>query len=370
MRITIAERLRPFSHLPGTCCVLPGSTLELQIFPTVIRIYDLAAQERRLLGEIAFDAVGPLADFTIQLDLEKQRLMIWGHSINGFLRYSIYAADQGRSLVFTLEKEPSPPLHWCCPKTFAHTIQDRVHTFMLPASRPATPPLLTQERLSLGNHKAQDWTLIQRRLDLSEILPIWLRLGQLLPASSATLEPLTGTTSLLTRCNEVIRSGHPECIAPQFLNLFMAGFHGMLSPRLVDDQYQGIPVEPLATDNHSLSPLLLLTEGASLIRSLFIQQRGSFIDILPALPPQFHAGRYLDLVCRDIGKLNIEWSKKAIRRMVMTAEYDGEVTFGFHRDLRRFRLRRSMQDKGKVMSCGDTLSIVAGERYLLDRFER
>ncbi len=31
MRIAIAQRLRPFSHIPGTTCVVPGSIYCVQI---------------------------------------------------------------------------------------------------------------------------------------------------------------------------------------------------------------------------------------------------------------------------------------------------------------------------------------------------
>jgi hypothetical protein len=210
--------------------------------------------------------------------------------------------------------------------------------------------------------------LVQRRLDLTEILPLWLRLGQWVPHSISDQIPWTGTASLLTKCQEAIASKHPERISTPLLNLFRAGFRGILSPRLVDDQHQGIPVVPLDTKS-KLSPLVLLKSGAALIRSLFIQQRDHTIQILPALPPEFHCGRFVDVRC-DGGMLNLEWSKKTIRRMVFRADRSGTVTFGFQSELKQFRLRRSMRDRGMVILCGSSFPVVEGESYLLDRFER
>ena len=57
MRITIGLRHHPFTHVPGTFVVLPGSTLQLQIFPTLIKV---AGHE-----EIPLTLEGPIEKFTI-----------------------------------------------------------------------------------------------------------------------------------------------------------------------------------------------------------------------------------------------------------------------------------------------------------------
>ena len=62
IRISIAERFKPFSHTPGTKYILPYSTLTVQVFPTLIRV-----EER----EIPLELTGPVVDFTAQIDLEK-----------------------------------------------------------------------------------------------------------------------------------------------------------------------------------------------------------------------------------------------------------------------------------------------------------
>ena len=65
MKIAIAERLKPFSHTPGVACLIPGTCWKVEAFPTLLRIgekYDLP-----------LPITGPVADFTLELDLEKVR---------------------------------------------------------------------------------------------------------------------------------------------------------------------------------------------------------------------------------------------------------------------------------------------------------
>ncbi len=126
--ITIANRLRPFSHTPGTQCLIPGTTKVLTAYPTRIEI-DGEAQE--------LEVTGPVEKFLVQQDLEKGCVTVEGHAASGFFRHVI----QG---------EPIPHL----------------------------------ERLSLGCHKKQDWDLVTRRCDLIEIAPFWFQLAQWTPGSA------------------------------------------------------------------------------------------------------------------------------------------------------------------------------------------
>jgi hypothetical protein len=313
-RITIAQRLRPFSHVPGTKLVLPGSRSQLVIYPTLVVVDD---------QEISIPLTGPVDDFTIQLDLEKGYVKVWGHYQEGFLRYRIHATTDGKFAIVA-EKSPQENLF---PK-------EADNLFELPSC----------ERLSLGMDKAQDWDMVSRRADLNEILPFWHRLGQLLPESHAT----GGTYSLL----------------PSFLNLFHAGFEGILSPRLEDTQHQGFHLpQPKG------SPLALLTEGSKLIRSLFFTQDGNQMEILPLLPPEFHAGRMIHISCGDFGTLDIEWTKKTLRRMVFHSKVKSELKFIFPKHLKTFRLCERKNQKGEIIEVGSTVQFDEGITYLLDNFK-
>jgi hypothetical protein len=349
MRITIAERLRPFSHQPGTCFILPGSNLSFQIFPSFIRVHDLSGQKLQSVYEIQLDIQGPVKDFTIQQDLEKAHINVWGHSQAGYFFYKLSAIqDEPSRFLATIEKKiPS----------FQVWPQEQVNKTSFVASYTT--------RLSMGMHKAQNLMHLRNRSDMAEIFPLWLRLGALTPVNRSSIEP-EGTLALLSACEEAIFQGKRLEIVPSFRNVFLAGFSLGLCPRLQDEEHQGFCLPELVSN---VSPLSLLTEGARLIKSLFIQTSALGISILPVLPPEFHAGRLINMET-DFGLIHFEWSKKAIRRLILEAKVSQDVQLIFQKDISRFRLRSNSQDRGHVMLVGKNIALENGHTYFLDRFER
>ncbi len=326
--IKIAERLHPFSHQPGTHLMLPGSQHSLQIFPTLLRLYD----HHTLIGEVTFSLTGPVRDFTIIQDLERLEVRVFGHTREGYFRY---VCKKGAPLSLQMVKGN------LALKT----------NLSLGESLPLQVPA---ERLSLGSHKAQDWMLMQRRLLLEELLPLWFRLGMITPAPTTKV----GEDDLLGVCRKAIEERRTEAIGPAFLNLFLAGFSGLFVPQLEDALHQGFTLPPL----RSHSQLFLLTEGARLIRSLFIQQEGNRIALLPALPAEFHSGRMVGIECPPFGQIDMEWSKKELRRLILRATSDGEISFVFRPELKEFRLGKNF------IPCGTPLIIQKGKEYQLDNF--
>lgn len=342
MDIKIAERLRPFSHLPGSSCLLPGTHLSFQIFPALIAVHQLSASEPKFIEEIPVPAKGPVKDFTLQLDLEKGCIHVWGESKEGYFRYRILATAQPNQFMIKIEKGLAD---WS-PKPTNLYPSWGIHQSHVPA--------LT-DRLSLGNHKSQDWEMIKRRGDLTEILPAWLRLGQLTEQPKELA--YEGTAALLKICE----NSSKENVYEAFQNLFYAGFEGILSPRLADTQYQGFQLTSAPTQ---LSPLILLTEGAKAIRSLFFRSQQNELFILPSLPPQFHCGRFLHVSCGSLGLLDLEWSKKMIRRMVFHVQKSGAVNFHFPHEIRAFRLNGQMYPTEKPIEMEE------GKLYYFDRFQK
>lgn len=356
MRITIADRLRPFSHYPGTSFILPGSSLRFQIFPALIRVHDLSSSEPILVAEIKVGMNGYVKDFTVMQDLEHGLIKVWGHMDMGYIRYRISALGE-KNFLLTTERNPANCLlSWACAQE-QEKLEEKPyrHTMM--------------EKLSLGNNKTQDWDLIRRRLDMQEIFPLWFQLGQqILPQNVVST---SGDSHLLGQCRDLIRKRTLKAIVPAFQNLFLAGFEGGLSPRLFDDQHHGFPLPPVS--GHRLSPLVLLTEGAALIRLLFVDSCDAIIHVLPALPPEFHCGR-LQTACSE-GKLDIEWSKKLVRRMVFTASSQATLQFLFPKEQKRFRLTHGKSSSGRPcfsesISCGSPITVEAGSLYFFDRFEK
>lgn len=382
MNITIAERLRPFSHLPGTQLMLPGTPYLFQIYPSFVVIFDLSGAYPRKIYELIPEIKGPVEKFTVMLDLEKFCLFVWGHSCEGYFRYRIHATADFHWYI-TMESIPSDGMRWNTPKNMLWVkkketsdwilLKEKVFSKDIIAVEPlkemdACIPIKTMSRLSLGNNKTQDWEMVRRRLDLTEILPVWLRLGQTVPFIEKEFSLAEGTTQLLLDCQNFITHRKKELISPTFLKLFNAGFQSILSPRLEDSDYQGLGLTPVSSEN--LSPLILLSCGADLIRSLFLFTNEEKTEILPALPPEFHCGRVLQEQIDDLAFVDFEWSKKTIRRMVIRALKSGTLNLSFSKSVKRLRLRNHKQDRGKVCSCPLLLAIEQGNTYLLDNFEK
>lgn len=367
MRITIAERLRPFSHRPGTYCLLPGSPYRLQIFPALIRIHDLSRPQPGLVEEIDLAVEGPVNTFTLTQDLEKGVVRIEGQTQTGFMRYLCGTTSDRNRILLQMEKTPPGGIFCNCLNKFLQPKDIMIvdHTIYLASeasfySPPETP------RLSFGNHKAQDWEYILRRLSMEEIFPLWARLGELTPSIVASAKE--GTLHLLEECRTAIDSRRPETIVPAFRKMMLAGFEGILSPRLDDPLHQGIAL-PKLSSKFSGSPLALLSEAAQLIRSLFFKEEGSEVSILPSLPPEFHCGRFLGLQYQGVGSVDLEWSKKTIRRMVLHAKVEGEAFFHFQTSLKSFRLRQGKLDRGKRIKM-EPFRVSPDVDYFLDNFQR
>lgn len=323
--LSITSRLRPFSHQPKTECLIPGTEILVEAYPSLIRLKDFNG---KVFKEISLVIEGPLKQFTVMQDLERGCVTVF--------------SEQYRF----------------------HVLPDGELSY---AKNPGLPSLSNREKLSLGSHKKQEWEGIKKRGDFREIFPIWFRLGSLLNLPKRK-EANTGIFSLIKKCHDVIESHQPEMILPAFNNLFLTGFHDIMVPRLWDDDFHGIlPSDaPLAKG----SPLYLLSEGAALIRSLFFVSSDNELAILPNLPPQFFAGRILNLKCPPYGELDLEWSKKVIRRLEFRAHRDGEIYFHFRSPLRSYRVRQSKHEKGRMYACGDSLKVRPGMCYFLDRFQK
>lgn len=319
MKIKIAQRFRPFSHRAGAICPIPYTHLKVEAFPTLLRI----GKE-----EIFFPIEGPLDMFSVQLDIERGQVRVLGKGRQGYFRFRIEAFPDEISLVCERGGFPSKRI-----------------PFKGPFFRPKSI-----ERLALGSHKAQDWDLVLRRKDLKEILPPLFLLAQKIPSVSSDF--LGSYEDLIIPMEKTKER--------DLLSFFLAGFHGILAPRLFDDEYQGI-VEKKAQGN----PFMLFSRGKEWIRSLFFQKRGNKLFFLPFLPRSFDAGRMLSLHAEGIGEIDLEWSKGVIKKALIHAHFDTEIEVFLPKPLKTFRLQRK-----KRLQKEEKFSLQKGESYALDRFEK
>ena len=293
-------KLNPFCHLPGTTCIIPGTTIQLQAFPTLLRYIDLTTGKT---WEEKLDWKGPVEDFTVLLDISHSQVEVFGKTPTGFRRQIIHLA-------------PSKPI----------------------------------EQLSLGVHKKLDWELVIRRMDMEEMVPVLFELGQLVP-------PPTASTPILN----FLQFTDKTKVAHQLKCFFKAGFHSLLTPRLSDTDFQGLVEERSVSG----SPLALLSAGYKAIRSLFFQEEEKKLSLLPLLPPEFHAGRLLDLstTCRD--KISLEWSKKQLKKVMIIPGKSREIEVDLQKSLKSFRVNKKTKH-----NVNQPLLLESGITLYLDRFEK
>lgn len=328
MNIKIAQRLRPFSHQAGSYAHIPGSPYRARIYPTRFVVEDVSGRQI-LIKDLPL--TGPVDEFTVQLDLEKGDVVVWGRAKEGFYRYRLRASTQGVAVV--VEKMPKGV-------TIEHEAGE---LYLVPKGL---------HRLSLGSHKSQEWEQICRRADFAEIFPLWHRLGQMIPEGKAV--------SVLDKCKQAIAERDAQHVLDRFREVFVACFDGMLAPRLADTNYHGIALP----ETKDASPLALLAQGSQLIQSMFVQAEGNKIGLLPVLPPEFHSGRILDVECGKV-TVSIEWTKKVVRRVSLQPHEDVTVSLSARNSQKSCRIH----DHDKRYTLGSDLSLVAGKIYWLDNFQ-
>lgn len=337
MKLKIFEKLRPFSHSPGCSYVLPRTSLVFTIYPTLVKWHDLSDPGNS--GELRVRVTGPVKGFTSQLDLERGLITVWGHATEGHYKFRIQ--PNNRSFVITKLKD---------------VIIDGDYKESTSKESP-----LTQERLYLGVSKKQEWETLDRRCDLKELLPIWYSLSQQVPT-----EVCAESTSLYEQCKILIEQKDRVNIGTSVRSLYQSAFGQVFVPRLHDEDHQGFVLPAFS----ATTPLAILSAGRELIRSLFISFHNHSIDILPALPTEFHCGKLIKVRAKDYGEIDIEWTKKTVRRLIFRCEKDVELQFNFQNHLRSFRLRRLGDRAFKSIDCAEGLSFTSGQTYLLDNFRK
>ena len=355
MRIEIANRLRPYSHIPGAEALIPGSSWSLKAYPARLEFENLISRESKTFN---LSLTGLMDNFTLVQDLEKRALIIFGSAKEGYIRLMVTHKD--KELQIHAKRTPVSGItigkKTLKPKEI-YTIDVDQQGYLAPFV----------ENLALGCHKAQDIDLMRRRLDLDELLPFWFRLGQLTPSTPCAHEE--GTLTLLHPIADIIESNQKLDVLEPMAKLFSAGFSDLFVPRLIDEQYQGI-APLLETPSSDLSPLTLLTEGAQLIRSLFFQQKDTEMAFLPCLPPDFHAGRMLNVHAQSLLICDFEWSKKTLRRLVIRPLQSVQIQPIFQKKIKTYRLRTSTRERGETHKCTESLQLDKGKVYYLDHFEK
>ena len=354
---------RPFSLQPGTKVMLPLSRWECAVYPTLLRFTSLQRANLSEELEIKLSLPGPIDRWVVTQDLDRGAIHVHGHTPKGYFSYCIVVKEG--IVHFELKR-------FFCEKIELFYRNKPVFArkklpFSLGLSSFHRAPMQA-EKIHFGCHKTQDWALIKRRNRLAEIIPMWLRLGHTMP----TQLPLAGggPSAWLCSLEELIAERDRVRVGPAILHLFRGFFEGMLVPRSGDVEHWGY--DELASREGALSsPLFLLGKGAKLLRSLFLQVRSDQVcAVLPCLPIALHAGRLINAQAHGRLGMDLEWSKKQVRRMILSPTEDCALQLQFFSKERSFRVRTHPRDRGRRVFVEQKLSLKGGMRYFCDRFSR
>ncbi len=365
----IANRYRPFSHEPGSACLIPGTFIQVTAYPAAVVIQDPSGQKR----QIEWHLTGLIKEFTLMQDLERQEVLIHGIAKEGFFSYKIFSYEN--TIVLKLERASQKHLKG---KMFTSGLQESEGVIELklkecfPLFESFTPSFGKEklEKISFGNHKAQDWDLVLRRKNPLEYLPFWFALGQVSPYVKLDSLEKPGVLKQLELCKEALT--HEENLGLETLKeIFEVGFKQILLPTLYDERFLGLSnarsLEKKEEKNTSIE-MALLREGYHLIRKMLLEVKEGVIKILPHLPAAFHAGRCLNFQCQQ-AKVDIEWSKKLLKKVTITSLEAQTLHFSFQKPLKSYRLRTSSTTKGKEILCSEPIVLEKGV-YILDQFKK
>lgn len=355
-QISIKERQRPYAIRPGVGFLLPRTPLLVRAYPTRLEIHHLLTQEN-VVYAIGFSGGAP-DFFHIEQDLERGWLKILQHNSSAKSIYQL-VLEEGR---VELQLKRGGPLT-CDGQEFS----SGEALSLLELSQEQWTSSIPLERFSTGITRKQEVGALFQRHDVREWLPHWFRLGGWVPSTSLPPGP-----SLIHSAQEEALRADGVALAEVLRRLFRVGFCEGFLPMTQDPQRWGEELPPLPAK--ARDPLPLLVEGRSLIRSCFLQEKTpGHLSLLPLLLPPLHAGRMTSLAFSG-GELDLEWSKKRLRRVAIRPSHAGEVSLNLPSRVRRFRLRTFSVSCTSLLRLSlldreTPISLSPEETLFLDRFE-
>ena len=340
-RIKIAHRVKPFSHLKKTQCLIPCSTFAATITVGKVSLENLVGRKKvhLLLG-----VKGPVRQFTVEQDLEKCRVNVMMRTESGDIRY--YLERDGDEVVIVMAKVPKGGL------TFTFNGEEeklKKHHRVALCKDGSLMPYKSPTRLFLGCTKGQNVEGIMWRHDMKEVLPILYALSKVVPEIEGGSE----------------RGGNYELLEKgEISHLFEAGFESLLMPRSNDTDYQGF-----VNSESEAGPLGLLSGLKSLILSLFIKEVDGRVEILPNLPKMAVSGRLIGVEL-SIGKIDLEWTKGKVRRLALYANRDASISFKFPKNITSYSLSVNKEFKNVLKRAPSPLKLRPKMAYFLSDFKK
>lgn len=330
MRISLKQRIAPFSHQPGINLWIPFADVCLQAFPKKFLIEGLT---------LAIDIEGSVNGFTAIQDFEKKCVRIFGIAKCGYYQCKFFA-EKSR-IFFQIERMPMDSVTVLMGEKKVSL--ERKKLLELPLS--CQTFTRTQERLSFGDYKQQNWEKISQKMSLKQLLPIWFAAGQLKITSGSSLPILSSDLHLPST--------------------YLSVFKGLFARRSAEERNLDYPTISL---DQKVFPELL-QQSYLAIRKLFVQQTDSTIILLPELPSDLVCGRMTHVQCPGIGEIDFSWAKSRVRKVIIRAFQDTTVHWKIP-EISRYRLLNFSTGKKANRAIDLPMSLESGKIYCLDHFEK
>jgi hypothetical protein len=384
MKIQIANKFNPFSQSDKTSCLIPNTSIAINVFPTFWEIFDIDNLDPDKKICIKWLLSGPIENFTTFLDLEKDRLVISGKDQNeNFFRLFVY--QEFSKIVFLCKKTTKKEISYKIVSDKKETTsKEKILKFKKDEKiiLDIDGKFLDQsqsngfiEKLSFGVYKKQDIDLINRRLDFEEILPFIFLLGQKVPKEKSISKSKTRKGNkdfpLLDNIETMIAKDDKNSLEKAFKIAYKQYFIGLFCPTLLDENHLGIiDACKKQKDTKELLTTFLVAYFYELIRKmLFVEISKKEVSILPTLATFLHHGRLLNLNS-SVGNISIEWSKKLIKKVIIKSNVSRKIKMIFQKPIKQFRLRENSNSKGVIYSVGKEISLKKDKTYFLDRFTK
>jgi hypothetical protein len=311
--------------------MVPKSNWALEAYPKEIRFF-----YEEMSVSLELDLNEPISGFTLQQDLEKDVVRVFGRAKEGYFHFEI--SHEGKKIITILKRGKSIPYIFSGKKG----VLER-HQFLEIETEPAFETYHT-ERLSLGVTKKLDWEMVLRRGELKEILPVLFFLGQ-------KVDPSLADSSFEIDSIEI------------FLKAY---FDHLLLPKRSLDKRLGVSGKDLPSH---ISLAAILYKSYEKVRSFFIKEERGSISIFPNLPKEFVSGKLIGLKFSS-AIIDIEWTKQKIRRVRIVAILEGVLEIKWPKEVDSYRLKYRPQEKGQMVASSEEILLLPGKIYYLDKFQK
>ncbi|NGX56614.1 MAG: hypothetical protein K1060chlam5_00857 [Candidatus Anoxychlamydiales bacterium] len=349
MLIKIRNDLYPFSHSFGKTLLITNTNYTLQVFPSMLIFKEINKDKE---FKIHFDINGPIKNFLVMQDLKKGIVKISFFTKDDFISYKIFTFD---STKIFFEKIHSNSLDLKI-NTTSKKVKSK-STIELPIEITSNEKII--EKLSFGSHKKQDIDLIKRREDIKEIFPFIFSLSQFFKCEKKY------TSQIFKSIEKKIKNKDKLNLEEDFLNICKSFFFDFFTPRIFHFDYQNIFKENFG----KIDPIIILKEFSRLLRNTLILEEKENVNILPLLMKEFFCGRFIN-VNLNFAIIDIEWSKKLIKKMIVKPKVDKKIHFKFQSKIDTFRVRSFLKEKGKVHKNNDLFFLEKNKTYFFDRFQK